>query len=191
MKNKTMFKVVALVFLCIGSLNLRAQDSDKPAKAGIRAGWNYSAMFNDGDILRGTDHKNAFYLGVFKEKKVIPFLRFGSGLEYMNNGYKLSNNGERDIHYMSIPLYLKVKLGPLYATGGTGLNFKVAESLPESALLDPLNNEKTDFFDMPLQLGAGVKVLMFAIEARYNWGMFDVNDGVSNQYLQVGLTLSL
>ncbi len=183
---KILLILVAMVVTC----NINAQDKDKPARIGIRAGWNYASMFIDNDELPGIDHSNSFYIGVFKEKKLVPFLRLGSGIEYLQNGYKINDNVSRDLSYISVPLYLKVKIGPVYATGGTGFNFKIGEDLPGDASQDPLNNKKTNFFDMPLQLGAGLKILMFSVEARYNWGMFNVNNNASNQYLQLGFTVS-
>jgi len=192
MKNRLQLQVLLLTFIIMIGLSLNAQskDDDKPAKIGVRAGWHYAGMFENNEMLNGTEHSNAFYVGVFKEKKLIPLLRIGSGLEYFENGYKINDNAKREIHTISVPLYLKVKLGPLYVTGGTGFNFRISEELPGNALLDPLNNEKTNFFDMPFQLGAGLKILMFSVEARYNWGIFDVNGDASNQYLQVGFTVS-
>lgn len=184
--------LLALFLIMIVSL-VSAQESskqDKPARIGIRAGWSYSAMFDNNVQLAGTDYMSSFYIGIFKEKKLVPLLRLGSGIEYVKNGYKITNDLTRDIHYLSVPLYLKFKIGPVYATGGTGFNFKVSEELPGSTLLDPLKNKSTNFFDMPLQLGAGLKILMFSVEARYNWGMFNVNGDASNQYLQVGFTVS-
>lgn len=188
---KILLTTVAFVILMSGMLS--AQESskdDKPARIGVRAGWNYASMFIDNEQLSGIEHINSFYLGVFKEKKMIPLLRIGSGLEYFKNGYKITDNITREMHYISVPLYLKLKIGPVYATGGTAFNFKVHEKLPGSILLDPLNNKKSNVFDMPFQLGAGVKILMFSIEARYNWGMFDINNDASSQYLQVGATVS-
>jgi len=193
MKKPKFLQLLFIVFLLLSIHSANAQEKsskdDKPAKIGVRAGWNYAAMYADGKVS-GTDPLNSFYVGVFKEKKLVSILGLGSGLEYFQGGYKISGDLKRQIHYISIPLYLKVKLGPVYATGGTGFNFKVAEKLPGSQLLDPLNNEKTDFFDMPFQLGAGFKILMFSIEARYNWGLFDVTNMASNQYLQIGFTAS-
>ena len=192
MKNRFQLQVLLLTFISMTGLSLNAQsnDDDKPAKIGVRAGWHYAGMFENNEMLPGTEHSNAFYVGVFKEKKLVPFLRLGSGLEYFENGYKINDNVKRELHTISVPLYLKVKIGPVYATGGTGFNFRIKEELPGSLLHDPLNNKETDFYDMPFQLGAGLKILMFSIEARYNWGMLDVNGDASNQYLQVGFTVS-
>jgi len=182
--------MIAIVFAIGSHVNAQENDKDKPAKIGIRAGWNYAAMFIDGDQLSGTDRMNSFYVGLFKEKKIVPLLRFGSGLEYFKNGYTINDNLKRELHYLSVPLYLKVKLAFLYATGGTALNFRVSEKLPGNVLLDPLNNEQTAWFDMPLQLGLGVKILMFSVEARYNWGLFDMYNDSRNQYFQAGFTVS-
>lgn len=185
-------KILLILVAMLVTCNIKAQDKDKdkPARIGIRAGWNYASMFIDNDELPGIDHTSSFYIGVFKEKKLVPFLRLGSGLEYFQNGYKIDDNVSRDLHYISVPLYLKLKVGPVYATGGTGFNFKVGENLPGNALLDPLNNAETNFFDMPFQLGAGLKILMFSVEARYNWGMLNVNNSASSQYFQLGFTVS-
>ena len=119
-------------------------------------------------------------------------LYFCSGLDYFKNGFE-SNliDLQRKLHYISVPMYLKVKLGPVYATGGTALNFKVAENnkfLDES--MDPLS-EKSNVFDMPLQVGLGLKILMLSLEARYNWGMLNLNDNeAKNEYFQLGLAVS-
>ena len=191
MKKSTQLTAILVSMALIIGSNVYAQDDkDKPARIGIRAGWNYASMFIDNEELAGIEHNNAFYIGVFKEKKLVPFLRLGSGLEYLQNGYIIKDGSDRDIHYLSVPLYLKVKIGPVYATGGTGFNFKIGENLPGDASQDPLNNETTNFYDMPFQLGAGLKILMFSVEARYNWGILNVNNDASNQYLQVGFTVS-
>ena len=191
MKKSTRLLVILFSMALIFGSNVYAQDDkDKPARIGIRAGWNYASMYIDNEELSGIEHNNAFYVGVFKEKKLVPFLRLGSGLEYLQNGYDVEDGSDRNIHYLSVPLYLKVKIGPVYATGGTGFNFKIAENLPGDASQDPLNNEETNFYDMPFQLGAGLKILMFSVEARYNWGILNVNNDASNQYLQVGFTVS-
>ena len=190
MKKQILSKVILIAIVMTISFEINAEDDDKPGKVGVRAGWHYAGMFIDGDALAGTDHVNTFYVGLFKEKKLLPLTRFGSGLEYFKNGYTIDGGGDRDLHYLSVPLYLKVKVAFVYATGGTALNLKISESLPGDSQTDPLNNEKTDFFDMPLQLGLGIQILIFSVEARYHWGMFDMKYGAKNQYLQAGFTVS-
>lgn len=184
------FIIITLVLLSAVQSNF-AQDK-KPGKFGIRAGWHAAIIVLDGAQIATTDPLNTFYVGIFKEKKLVPMLRFGSGLEYFQNGFE-SNliDLQRKLHYLSVPLYLKVKLGPIYATGGTALNFKIAENTKFlDASMDPLT-EKSKIFDLPLQAGLGVKILMLSLEARYNWGMLNLNDiGSKNQYFQLGLAVS-
>ena len=187
-----MKKIILITLVLFSAAQLSFAQDEKPGKLGIRAGWHFAIIDLDDAQFAGTDPLNTFYVGVFKEKKLIPMLRFGSGLEYFQNGFESNSvDLQRKLHYLSVPLYLKVKLGPVYATGGTALNFKVAENnkfLDES--MDPLA-QKSNWFDMPLQVGLGVKILMLSLEARYNWGMLELNDiGAKNQYFQLGLALS-
>ena len=192
LKFKPMKKFIMIALVLLSAVQLSFAQDDKPSKFGIRAGYHAAMISRNGNQVAGTVGLNTFYVGIFKEKKLIPMLHFGSGIEYFQNGFE-SNliDLKRKLHYVSVPMYLKVKLGPFYATGGTALNFKIAENikfLDES--MDPLS-EKSKIFDMPLQVGVGFKILMVSIEARYNWGMMNINDiGIKNQYLQVGLGVS-
>ena len=183
-----MKKLSIIILVVLGAvLSTYAQDK-KSGKFGIRAGYHSSIIMVDGAQFASTVALNSFYAGFFKERKLVPMLHFGMGLEYFQNGFE-SNliDLQRKLHYVSAPLYLKVKLGPVYATGGTALNFKVAENnnLGDTSG-DPLA-EKSKVFDLPLQAGVGVKILMVSLEARYNWGMLEINDiGAKNQYFQLG-----
>ena len=75
--------------------------------------------------------------------------------------------------YISIPIHLRVKLGPVFALAGIAANFKVSES--KSGDFENTDTSKPVYsdanaFDLPLVFGAGLKFLMFSIEARYHWG---------------------
>ncbi len=186
-----MKKIIIVLVLLSAFQSTFAQD-EKPQKIGIRAGYQSSIINVDGYQAASIVALNSFYVGAFKEKKLIPMLYFGSGLEYFQNGFESNSiDLKRKLHYLSVPLYLKVKFGPVYATGGTALNFKVAENNKFlDTTTDPLT-EKSNWFDMPLQAGLGVKILMVSLELRYNWGMINLNDiGAKNQYLQLGLAVS-
>ena len=181
MKKTTLLALLVLTTV----LSTYAQ---KSSKFGIRAGWSSASMFENGSELPGAEPLNSFYIGVFKEYKLIPMLHAGGGLEYLQNGFEYKDIDQQSkLNYLSVPLYLKVKLGPVYATGGTALNFKVNESG-----VSPPSVEKSNVFDLPLQVGIGVKILMFSVEARYNWGLLEVynNAPAKNQYLQVGAAVS-
>ena len=186
MKKKLIITIV--IFSAMMAVNAQ---NKKSSKFGIRAGWQSAEMIRDGKSLETTEPLNSFYVGVFKEKKLIPMLHFGGGVEYFQNGFQSKLiDYQRKLHYISVPLYLKAKLGPVYATGGTALSFKVSESnVIFDGVTDPIG-EKSNVFDMPLQLGLGIKILMISIEGRYNWGLLDINNGVKNRYFQLGLGMS-
>lgn len=90
------------------------------------------------------------------------------------------------LNYLNIPLFLKVKIGPVFGLVGSGVNFKLSESG------DAGSTEKASGVDVPLFLGAGVKIFFLTIEARYAWGLVNLynSGGIKNQYLQVGAAVS-
>lgn len=191
MKNLPILLVSTFFFLLIAP---SYGQNEKEARLNIiRAGWNYSQYFNGNDALTGTTHYSSFYVGFAREVKIIPLLLFGSGAEYLQNGGKIDDNNKRILHYIGVPLYLKLKLGPVYALTGFELSFKVAE---QAYLLGqkytPL--EKANWFDAPFFLGAGVQIFIFAVELRYHWGTIAAYSSgeteVKSQYLQLGATIS-
>jgi hypothetical protein len=184
--KKTIFFAVVLVAL--SALNSNAGD-----KIGIRAGYQMASFHVDGSMLANTDNLNSFYMGIFKENQLIPLLKFGYGLDYLQNGAELSDFGKYKLNYLSIPLYVKAKIGPVFGLAGTGLNFKISDKLENGGMeTDADDNYATKDFDMPLFIGGGFKILMVTIEARYNWGLIDINEtlGIKNQYWQIGASLS-
>lgn len=150
---------------------------------GIRAGWHYSNIYLDGDK---TDYPHsAFYIGFYHNNKIAPIVNFTKGLEYFQNGYFKDSDNKSIMHTLSVPLALKLKLGPAFLTGGAAANFMVSE---DSKILGQDFDNETNVFDVPLFLGAGASILMFSLEARYHWGMLEINDtGAKNQYFQLGV----
>jgi len=187
--KKTMI-LVLLVFTTVLSTYAQGRN-EKSNRMGVRAGWHSALMVIDGAGLATTDPLNAFYVGFFNEKRMGKIFYFGSGLEYFQNGFESTViDLKRKLHYISVPIYLKLKLGPVYATGGTALNFKVAEeNIIWDGAVDPLEGNKTNVFDLPVSAGLGVQIFMFSVEARYFWGMIDVNHNVKNQYFQLGFAV--
>lgn len=189
MKKLNLFLASAVVLM--GSF-AQLNAGDGPEKIGIRAGYQSSALFLDGEKLDQTDNLGAFYAGLFRDNKLVPFLHLGTGLEYMQAGAKAADSDDKQVlHYLSVPVYLKGKIGPVYALGGAAANFKISEKMiigGES--IDVPDENKSKSFDVPLYVGAGLKFLMFSVEARYHIGMVDLNDGIKNRYLQLGATVA-
>ena len=173
---------ILLVLLTVGALSeLKAQKL-----LGIRAGWHYATLV--GSALEDNPN-NSFYIGLYRNNEFGGLFALHTGLEYFQNGAKLDENNYSKLHYISVPIGLRVKIGPAFALAGPALNFKVAES--NRVLGQSIDNTDAAFFDLPIFLGAGVKIAMFTIEARYAWGLLEVTEGVKNQYLQLGLGLQL
>lgn len=158
---------------------------------GIRLGWNTSAMFDDGSKLSGTENLQSFYFGLFRDNKIIPLLHFGSGLEYVQNGFQIDSDNKLVLHYISVPLHLKLKVGPVFGLAGFAPSFKVSEKIIiDGSKTSPSSDQKSDWFDVPFQAGVGLKILFITIEARYHWGLMEVNSGYKNQYFQLGAGIS-
>lgn len=158
---------------------------------GIRAGYQASNLYYNGSGMN--DMMSSFYVGITKDMKIIPMVHFGSGMEYSQIGTYTDSDNKITMHYLSIPIYAKLKVGPLYALAGAAANIKVGEKwLISGADTDPVI--KANGFDVPVFAGIGFKVLMFSIEARYHWGTMALYDSPADpyktQYFQLGVGVS-
>ena len=197
MKNLNIIISISILLMATTTSFSQDKSDDKEAKVGgIRLGWNYSQYFNDGNQLAGTEDYSSFYAGIFKEKKIgLPLLHFGAGIEYYQNAAKINDDNKRVLHYIGVPVYLKAKLGPAFALTGFAPSFKVGEkNYILGKEMDPA--QKSHWFDAPFFLGAGVKIAIFTIEARYHWGTIETyenattNTSIKGQYLQLGAGIS-
>lgn len=168
-----------------------AQKGEGEYTKGIRGGFHSATMAEKGSIPDTVNSLNNFYIGVFREKKIVPFLHLGTGIEYFQNGLESPGNSRRVLHTLSVPVDLKLKLGPAYALGGIAANIKVAEKfyLGDSSYSTG-DDKKSNWFDAPVFLGAGLKILFLTVEGRYHWGLLEARDGYYNRYFQLGAALS-
>ncbi len=175
------FVLLSVVLFLIGASVLRAQED----KIGIRAGYQNSNLVSDGDKVG--DGLSGYYVGIFKDHKLIPLLRLSTGLEFSQMGCK-AKDGAFDgdnlhINYLSIPIGVKAKVGPFFGTVGSGINIKVGESDKFDKLDYDVNT-----IDVPIYAGAGFNFLFLGIEGRYIWGMTDIDKDTKNRVFQIGLT---
>lgn len=189
MKKYHVLTIIFAVCLCF-SVHAQKRNEDRFV-SGIRGGWHTATLLKDGAEPNEANNLNSFYFGFFNDNKIAPLLYFGKGLEYFQNGLTYTGNSERKLHTLSVPLYLKLKLGPVYGLGGIAGNIKVAEkfTLGDNA---PASGEddKSNWFDAPVFLGAGVKILFVSVEARYHWGLVEVRNDLKSQYFQFGAAVS-
>ena len=185
------FTLLLLLILSITYSFLYAQDKDKKQKIGIRAGFHTAAMVYEGSKPDTARRLNSFYVGLFRDNKIAPILHFGTGIEYFQNGLKYTGSTKRVLHTLSVPLDLKVKLGPVFVLGGAAANFKVKEQIIlGDNKYDPLEGDKTKGFDVAAFVGAGIKILFISVEGRYHWGLLDVKNGLYHRYFQLGAAVS-
>ncbi len=190
MKRRILFTVAVLLSVAIVTYGQRKENGGNKV-GGIRAGWQAAALVKEGSKPDTANNLNSFYVGFFRDTKIIPMLHFGSGLEYFQNGMSYTTGSERVLHTISVPLDLKVKLGPVFALGGIAANFKVSEKVKIGGeYVTPMEADKSEWFDIPVFLGAGVKIFFVTIEARYHWGLLEVRNGRHSQYFQLGAGLS-
>lgn len=181
--------LLVLSFLTL-TISINAQ-TDFEEFVGIRAGFHSAGLVKDGEKPDTANSINNFYIGFFREKKIAPLFYWGSGLEYFQNGVKYSNNSKRVLHTISVPLNLKLKVGPVYGLAGAAANFKISEKIviaDNSSI--PGDSNKSSWFDVPVFVGAGVKILFVSVEARYHWGLMDIQKGYYNRYFQLGAAVS-
>jgi len=187
---KTKISLVLAILIFAGTSFLLAQDDDGKKNIGIRAGWQFAGLYEDGSLLEGSSELNSFYVGLYKDTKLVPILFLGTGLEYAPVGVTSSDiDAKLVLHYLSIPIDVKVKLGPVFALGGLAANFRLAEKftlLGED--VEITDDEKSAVFDLPVFLGVGVNIFMLNIEIRYYYGLLDVysDPSVNARYLQIG-----
>jgi len=185
MKNIRLFTLAVLMIgLSISSY--------ADGKKGIRAGFQTSNLYYDGSGMN--DISKSFYVGLFKENKIIPMLHIGSGFEYSQIGSYTDGDNNLTLHYLSVPIYAKFKIGPFYALGGAAANFKVGEKyILKGIEVDPI--EEANWFDIPVFAGVGFQFLMLRVEARYHWGTMSLYDGATDafktQYFQIGLGVAI
>ncbi len=188
MKKRYLLFVFAAAFSLIIA-DLQAQEKKGDRVGGLRFGFHASQLSKDGN--KWGDPVQSFYVGFARDNQVMPLLHLGTGLEYFKNGVKLTDGIQRDFHYVSIPLNVKLKLGPAFALTGFAPSFKVAERyVTDGSSEKPSDDMKAEWFDIPFFVGAGVKIWMLSLEARYHWGMMEVTDGYKSQYFQLGLGLN-
>ena len=187
--KKTVFLTLFLFVFLVASV--LAQDNEKKTVSGIRGGWHTATLLKDGATPYEANNLQSFYIGFFNDNKIVPMLHFGKGLEYFQNGIAYTANSERILHTLSLPLYLKFKIGPVFALGGIAGNFKVSEKFNAGDHeVSPTDSDKSKWFDAPVFLGAGVKIFFVSVEARYHWGLLEVRNDLKSQYFQLGAAVS-
>jgi hypothetical protein len=153
---------------------------------GLRGGWMES------EITKGNEgwfNKNyrSFYVGFFNDQKLIPMLYIYTALDYYQTGSRYDDNNKLILHYISIPIGLKLKVGPVQAFGGVHGAVRVSSKL--TVLGESVKTEGFSTFDSGAFVGAGLHIAFIGVEGKYTWGLSSVKNGYKNNFWQIGLTL--
>ncbi|MBS2210474.1 PorT family protein [Carboxylicivirga mesophila] len=181
-------KRILIIFLAIGMLSLgsNVKAEEGPDGRGIRAGYQNSFFKIDGDEAFDDPYNN-FYVGYFNSSNIVPMLKWDSGIEYFQVGGK-TGDAELKLHYLSVPLSLKLKIGPVYALGGVNGAVKLGGSSDFAEFGADVGDFST--LDAGAHLGVGFKFLMLGVEARYTWGLVNQTEAdLKSEYLQLGAVL--
>lgn len=186
--NTRLFKWLLATVVTVLLIGFDAHAEDGHKKNGIRAGYQSANILKEnGDEF---DPRSGFYIGYYRVTKIVPLLSFQSGLEYIQCGATGDLDSEVRLNYLSIPLSARLKLGPVFVLGGVNANFKIVEELEVAGVEVDINaDNESPFMDVPVHVGVGVNFLFLCAEARYHYGLVELNDGYHNSYLQVGLGL--
>jgi len=135
--------------------------------------------------------RNGFYVGLRKDIKLFPTLHLETGALYVQKGATVDleefGSLEYELDYIDIPAALKFKFGNLYALGGVSGNIRVKSEI-EGEKVDDVHP-----FSLSSSVGAGFKIFMFSIDARWNHTLSDIlkdneGDKVFNSYFLIGLS---
>ncbi|QZE13762.1 PorT family protein [Halosquirtibacter laminarini] len=144
---------------------------------GARIGYNATYFQNDGSKIGET--QDNYFVSIYKDTKIIPFLFFQSGLEYTKAGGSV-NQHDYAIHYLGVPLGIKAKLGPLFVTGGATFNVRISEK-------NNLFENSSKWYDTNVFAQAGVEILFLTLDVKYIWGLTNIQNDMTNHGVQAGI----
>ncbi|APZ48060.1 hypothetical protein BW723_05100 [Polaribacter reichenbachii] len=190
---KTVYITIVLILTSIVALN--AQDRKNKSIAGIKGGYNLSAVSFDG--TSETEKLHGFHLGVFVESYIGKHLAIQPEILYSQQGYKIVDNNAtftQKLNYINMPLMLKMyPVKSFFLEVGPQIGFSISHKETYDAgfiLYDTSEEFEPNNFDWGINLGAGFKSdAGVSLGARYHIGQSDIydDDKPKNRILQVYL----
>ncbi|HEX8314605.1 MAG TPA: porin family protein [Flavisolibacter sp.] len=190
-----MKKISLLALILSAAIAVNAQAVNFGVKGGVNvATWDHSQNEN-------LNSRIGYHAGLFANIPVSSQIAVQPEAIYSSQGVKYTEGGighNLALNYVNIPVMVQAMVGRgFYAQAGPQLGIFTSVS-------DEVNNTETGFFnksdfkttDVALGVGLGYKGISgFGIDARYNLGLTNINNGgsanIKNNVLQVGLQLQL
>lgn len=187
------------IFLLVSLLTVAALSS-AAAQIGIIGGWTYSTVSasDDGTDL-DTGYHAGFHLGVtYSGDNLIGIM---AQALYTRKGFTVGEGTSEsavDLGYFEIPIMVAVTLPVARAYAGGNIGLKLSCGAESAAALGGVGfdcNDEIREFDFGIKGGAGIRVLLFTIDAAVTYGTSNISrlDGreMKNRtlYISAGLVL--
>ncbi|TDQ22031.1 porin family protein [Tenacibaculum caenipelagi] len=173
---------LVLLFIVMMGASIYAQDSSKKSKAGIKGGYNLSAVSFDGNSE--TEQLHGFHIGFYGESFIGKSASLQLELLYSQQGYKIidgSGTYKQELDYINLPLMLKLypsenfflEVGPQI-----GLSISHKETFDSGfALYNTSQEFNPNNFDWGVNFGGGFKTNSgVSLGVRYHLGLNDIYD---------------
>lgn len=183
--KKTNMKKLILVLGLLGfTWAAQAQKEGSRLAIGLKTGFN-TTRFNLSNIADQdkedwkTETKSGFIYGGFVRIKLAHPLYLQPELYYGKKKFEIDRN-KVELKTLDVPILLNLRLlslGPvrIYGVGGP-----VASIVRQNKLPQVLEDEGVDFkkTNWTFQAGGGVEVWRISVDARYEWGLSKVSEGL-------------
>lgn len=180
--------LLLLMMTLAGMESAMCQDYNRAdgVRHGLRIGGTFANLTTSAGDEYLPNTLDTYYFGYIRESPFLPFMRFGAGLEFYQLGGRDGAREQVKLSYLSIPLMLKVKIGPFFAMGGYQGAIRVhAVEIVGDVRMDPENGKYSRWNAGPY-VGAGAQFLVFFIEGRYTWGREGIVDNFRGRQWQLG-----
>jgi hypothetical protein len=184
------FRIVGGFFIgLVMLLSLPVLASAQEISYGIKGGFNTANLkvsFDDVDVTG--DRRTGLLLGAFVARDFNPnvgiqveglFTQKGS--EFAAETNLFDDDASLKLNYIEFPVLARVNV-PAAATtvrllAGPTFGFKVSQSVDVGNVELDADEVPLKSFDLGFALGGAVEIRQFVIDARYTWGLTDINDG--------------
>jgi hypothetical protein len=178
------FFIVPLMLLALPVLA-----SAQEISYGIKGGFNIASLkvsFDDVDLTG--DGRAGLLIGAFVARDFNPNVGMQfeglftqKGTEFAAEDNLFDDDASIKLNYIEFPVLARVSFPAAAATvrllAGPTFGFKASQSVEVGN--DELDADEVPLksFDLGLALGGAVEIRQFIIDARYTWGLTDINDG--------------
>ncbi len=189
-----MKKILLIVAVCLLTFSVYSQK-----RLGIRAGVNLARQHTENEMYDIKDMRNKFGItsNLILRIPVFSFMLFQpeigysqKGAKYVGNMYSIQTN--LDYVELQTNLIFKSPIFPMYIIGGPYASYCLSASAIQNstpAFVVEIDSENILFYDAGFSAGLGITreigPIRTYVEARYNYGLLDVNNKINTENLNI------